>query len=135
MPQMLMAHTENPAAAIFKKIGMKKPGVLPGFELMANRILVGIYVRPNITASGIHLADRTIDEDRYQGKAALVLMMGPSAYVTDENFSFGDQKLEVGDWIAIFVSDGRAINIAGQSCRILRDQDVTMKIPSPDIIY
>lgn len=135
MPAMLMEHETDPAAEIFKAIGMKK-GVLPGFKLMSNRILLGVYTRPKVTKSGIHLADQTLAEDKYQGKAAVVLMVGSKAFKSDAHYTFDeDEKLEVGDWVSLWVTDGKAIQINKVSCRVLRDQDVVMKIPAPDQVY
>ena len=135
MPPMLMQHDEDPAQVIFKAIGMKKPGALPGFELFANRVLLGVYTRPEKTARGVHLPNQTRDEDKYQGKAGLVLMVGPAAFKSDKNYDFMGQKIEVGDWVSLWVSDGKSIQINGQSCRLVRDQDIVMKIPAPDQVY
>lgn len=135
MPFMLMEHTEDPAEVIKSKVGMNKKGVIPGFKLHGNRVLIGMYERPKVTKSGIHLSDATVREDEYQGKAGLVLMKGHSAFVSDHDFSFGDDDLEVGEWVMIFVSEGRSCKINGQSCRIVRDQDITMRIPAPDQVF
>lgn len=135
MPPMLMKHDRDPADVIRDKIGLMPDGKIPGFELFGNRVLVGIYERPKVTASGIHLADQTRDEDKHQGKAALVLMKGPTAFVSDKNYDFRGQNAEVGDWVALFVSEGRSIVIRGQLCRVIEDQFITLKIPAPDQIY
>ena len=135
MPFMAMKHDDDPRKGIFDKIGMKKIGALSGFELFGNRVLIGIYERPKVTKSGIHLADQTIREDEHQGKAGLVLACGPTAFVSDSNYDFSDQKVEPGDWVAIFVSEGRKIVINGQLCRIVEDQHITLKIPAPDAVF
>lgn len=134
MPAMPMRHEEDPAEVLFKKVGMKA-GKIPGFELMANRVLLGLYVRPEKTKSGIILSDNTRAEEKFQGKAAVVLAMGPSAFVSDDHFSFQEQTLKVGDWVSLWVTDGRAISINGAECRVIRDQDISMKIPAPDQVY
>ncbi len=125
-----MQHAENPANAIQKKIGN-----LDKIEIFGNHILLGVYERPKVTKSGIHLADQTVHEDRYQGKAALVLKKGPTAFVSDRNYDFKGQDVQEGDWVAIFVSDGRPMTINGQLCRIVEDQYIRLKIPSPDIVF
>jgi co-chaperonin GroES (HSP10) len=130
MPAMLMAHEEDPAKVILKKVGPLK-----GFELFGNQVLLGVYERPRVTKSGIHLADQTRGEDEHQGKAALVLMKGPSAFVSDHNYDFKGQNVEVGDWVSIFISDGRKLRINSQLCRLCEDQHIRMKIPAPDIVY
>lgn len=132
---MLMVHTKDPRQVLYDAIGMTKLGELPGFRLMANRVLLGIYQRPDKTASGVYLTQKQQGEEKYQGKAALVLMLGRSAFKSDEHFEFGDDRLEVGDWVSLSVVDGRAISIHGCPCRIIRDQDVMMKISAPDVVY
>ena len=139
MPPMQMKHDIDPAKIILDKVGNLK-----GFELFGNQVLVGVYLRPDKskdikrddgTVTNLYIPDQTRVEDRYQGKASLVLAKGPSAFVSDTNYSFNGQSVEVGDWIAIFVSDGRQIQINGQLCRIVEDQHVRLKIPAPDLIY
>jgi co-chaperonin GroES (HSP10) len=135
MPPMLMQHDADPASAIKSKVGMNKKGEIPGFKLFGNRILVGVYERPEKTKSGIFLTDNQRKEDEHQGKAALVLMKGEAAFQSDKNFDFMGDNLEVGDWVMLFVSHGLKCYVNGQLCRIVRDQDLTMKIPSPDQVY
>lgn len=130
MPAMLMDHQEDPANTIQKKVGD-----LSNFTIFSNQVLLGVYERPKVTKSGIHLADQTRSEDKHQGKAALVLKKGPTAFVSDDNYDFKGQNVEVGDWVAIFVSDGRAIVVNGQLCRICEDQYLRLKIPAPDVVF
>ena len=130
MPPMRMIHTTDPAKELLDKIGSLK-----GFEVFGNNVLVAIYMRPEKTKSGIILADVTRQEDRWQGKAGLVVAMGPSAFVSDENYNFGTQKVAVGDWVAIFVSDGRQIVINETPCRLVADQHIRIKIPAPDSVF
>jgi co-chaperonin GroES (HSP10) len=131
---MLMKNVEGSAEKIMNAVGMKN-GIIPGFELFGNRVLVGVYTRSAVTKSGIHLPDQTLREDEHQGKAAIVLMKGPTAFVSDSNFDFCGQTLEVGDWVMSFVSVGIKCVVNGQLCRIVRDQDITMRIPQPDQVY
>ncbi len=130
MPSMLMKHDVDP-----KKLILDKIGDLKGFELFGGQVLLGMYVRSNKTQSGIHLPDSTIKEDEYQGKAGLVLAMGPAAFVSDDNHNFMGQKVKVGDWAAIWITDGRKIMIRGQLCRVVHDDHIRMKIPAPDYIF
>ena len=129
-----MKHIRDPRKVIFQRVGMKK-GVVPGFELFGNRVLVGIYERPKETRLGIILPDQVIKEDEHQGKAAVVLMKGPSAFKSDSQFDFRKQNVKVGDWVMLFVGHGLKCFVNGQLCRIVHDQDLTMKIPAPDQIY
>lgn len=134
MPPMLMQHDVDPRDEIYARVKMKN-GQIPGFELLGNRVLVGIYMRPEKTKSGIFLGEQTRAEDRHQGKAMVVLAKGPSAFVSDAHFDFHDQKLDVGDWCMVFVSTGISCSVNGQPCRVVRDQDIAMRIPAPDLVY
>ena len=135
MPPMLMQHDQDPRDLIYKKIGMKKDLTIPGFKLLGNRVLIGVYERPVQTKSKLYIPDATRAEDSHQGKAGLVLALGHAAFVSDDTFNFGPDKLEIGDWIMLFVSHGLRCFVNGQLCRIIRDQDITMRIPSPDQVY
>ncbi len=139
MPQMLMQHDIDPALDIKKRIGNLKD-----FTLFGNQILVGVYLRPDKgkeikrndgTVTNLYIPDQTRTEDKHQGKAALVLLKGPSAFVSDEHYDFKGQNVKVGDWVSLFVSDGRSIVINGVLCRVLEDQHIRLKIPAPDVVY
>ena len=132
---MKMVHDVDPAKVVMDKIGMKKLGELPGFRLMGNQVLIGIYERPTKTKSGIILADQTRREDEHQGKSGMVLLKGRAAFVSDERYHFGDDDVQPGDWVAIFVSDGRKILINGQLCRIVEDVHIRLRVPAPDCVY
>jgi co-chaperonin GroES (HSP10) len=127
---MLMQHDEDPADTIKKKIGN-----LDDWEIFGNYILLGIYIRPEKNKSGLYLADTTRDEDKHQGKAALVLKKGPMAFVSDDNYDFKGQNVDIGDWVSVWVSDGRTVTINKTLCRLVEDQHIRMKIPAPDLVF
>lgn len=126
----VMVHTTDPAKELFDKLGD-----LSGFEVMFNDVLIAVYIRPEKTKSGIILSDKTRQEDEFQGKAGIVALKGPLAFVSDENFDFKDQTIEIGDWVSIWVSDGRKIEINGVLCRMVEDRHIRLKIPAPDLVY
>ena len=130
MPPMRMVHTVDPAKELLAKIGN-----LDDFELFGNQVLIAVYQRPEKTKSGIILADVTRQEDAYQGKAGLCVKLGPAAFVSDDQYDFRGQKVSVGDWVAIFVSDGRKITVRDVLCRIVEDHHVRLRIPAPDVIW
>lgn len=127
---MLMAHEEDPREAILKAVGD-----LSGIEIMHNMILIGTYVRPNKTKSGILLSDNTRKEDEHQGKVGLVLKKGPLAFVNDQRNDFAGQNVEAGEWVFYRVSDGWQMNINGHHCRMMEEVHIRGKLKSPDIIY
>ena len=130
MPPALMSHIEDPANEIRKRIGD-----ISQIEVLHNQILVGVYIRPEKTKGGILLTPQTRDEDRYQGKAGLVLKKGPLAFVDDDNNKFHGQNVDVGDWVFYRVSDGFPLVLNGTLCRLLEEVHVKGKIPSPDVVF
>jgi len=130
MPPMKMKHAVDPKKEILDEIGDIKE-----VEIFNNQILVGVYIRPQKTASGIILTDKTIDEDKYQGKVGLVLKMGPDAFVDETGKWFKNMKIKVGDWVVFRPSDGWAIDINSKRCRILDDVAVRGRVKSPDIVW
>jgi co-chaperonin GroES (HSP10) len=135
MPPMTMVHTKDPAKVLLDKIGMTKDLKIPGFELFGNRVLVALYERPEKTAGGVILTEKYRADEKNQGKAGLVVAKGPSSFKSDANFDFGPDKLEIGDWCLLFISMGLQCAINGVACRMIRDQDIAMKIPMPDQIW
>jgi hypothetical protein len=132
---MKMQHDTDPAKQILKEIGD-----ISKFEVMHNDVLIAVYLRPEkkqIEGSDkvIYLPDGTRQEDQYQGKAGVVLSKGPLAFVSDENYDFKGQDVKPGDWVAIWVSDGRKIIINGVLCRMVEDRHIRLKIPAPDAVY
>lgn len=130
MPAMLMQHVTDPAEEIVDRIGDLSEFIVPG-----NKVLLGIYMRPQKTKSGIELPDNYLDEDRFQGKACLVLKKGPVAFT-------GSWKVEglnpdVGDWVAVRPSDGLKIDIrsAKGHCILVEDSQIQLVIPAPDVVF
>ena len=106
LPYMRMKHTVDPAKHILDELGD-----LSDIGVYRNLVLVAIYVRPSQTASGIHLADRTKEEDKHQGKVGLIVKAGPQAFVDPENKWFDGNPPKVGDWVwsMAFSSEAAAI--------------------------
>jgi hypothetical protein len=134
---MIMQHDEDPAEALIERIGD-----LTDFVVPFNKILVGIYIRPNIkkvagTDRVIHLSDDTVGEDKYQGKAGIILKRGPMAFVDDDRIKFNGLNPQVGEWIAFRPSDGLKIDIRSDKghCILLDDTMVRLVIPAPDLVF
>lgn len=137
MPLMTMQHDEDPAEKLINEIGDLSEFIVP-----FNKILVGLYVRPNKmkikgTDKVFHLSDETVKEDLYQGKAGLILKKGPMAFVDDDRVKFNDLRPDVGDWIAFRPSAGLKIDIRSKDghCILLRDTEVELVIPAPDVVF
>lgn len=132
MPPMIMNHDQDPKQELIENVGD-----ISDIEMFNTQVLVAIYVRPQKTKSGIILTDKTIDEDRYQGKVGLIIKKGPDAFIDNEGKWFANASFSVGDWVVFRPSDGWAVSVNGQPCRILDDVSVKMRIKSqsPDKIW
>jgi co-chaperonin GroES (HSP10) len=104
-------------------------------EVMHNQILVGIYIRPEKTSGGIYLTEKTLDEDRWQGKVGLVLKAGPMAFQNEGNTDFHGQSVNEGDWVIYRVSDGLSIDVNGVHCRLIEDVHIKGRVADPSVIY
>lgn len=131
MPPMLMKHEEDPRVEMLRELGD-----ISGYHVQNNQVLVRVYERPKMTRSGIHLADRTREEDQYQGKAALIVAVGPAAFDPDNNQGYWRGVVpKLHDWIALRPSDGWPINVNGKLCRMITDGAARMIIPAPDVVW
>lgn len=130
MANMVMDHEVDPKEKILKELGD-----LSKIELFNNQVLCAVYIRPQKTKSGIYLSDKTVDEDRFQGKVGLLVGMGPSAFQDDSGQWFENIAFNLHDWLVFRPSDGWNITINGVLCRILSDTQVKMRIPAPDVAW
>jgi co-chaperonin GroES (HSP10) len=132
-----MEHEICPKQAILDKVGD-----LSGIEVFGTDVLLGIYLRPNRTKSGLYLSDNTVDEDRWQSKAALVLKLGNTAFKDENGEAFRD--IAPGDWVIIRPSDGFPVQLSSTTatssreavpCRIVTDIHIRARISHPDTLY
>lgn len=138
MPAREMVHEVDPRAALWAQIGD-----IGDIEVFQNQVLVAVYVRPERTKSGIILTQTNRDEDRSQGKVGLVLKLGPFAFAIDPDKDqwFGDlrrggpEEVKVGDWVYFWASDGRAIQVNQQLCRIVEDTRIRGRVQHPDQVW
>ncbi len=137
MPAVAMQHDTDPKQALLDKVGD-----LSGVEVFGNDVLCAIYHRPNKTKSGLYLSDDTIAEDRWQSKVALVLKLGPTAYMDENGIKFRD--ISEGDWICIRPSDGFPVQLSSENavtsrdavpCRIVSDVHIRLRVSHPDVCY
>jgi co-chaperonin GroES (HSP10) len=112
-----------------------------GIEMFHGNVLVATYIEPDKTPGGIIKPDRTLAENRFQGKGALVLRLGPLAFKDDNIAKFGGVTLKEGDWVMVRPSDGLelfavdASGGAGTSCRVFEDVDIIARLSDPALVY
>lgn len=119
----------------------KKLGDLSDIEFLFNEVLVAKYIRQEV-AAGLLASAETQRADRWEGVIGLVLLVGPRAFVDDENTKFHGQKVERGDWALYRNSDGWDKDIACLGsrtnfvqCRIIQDAHIRGRVRYPGRLY
>lgn len=130
MPPMIMQHDVDPKQKLLADMGD-----LSKVEIFNNQLLVAVYIRPQKTKSGIYLADKTVDEDRFQSKVGLVVKMGEDAFHDPEGKWFRGYTIRENDWVVFRPSDGWSITVNNVLCRILDDVNVRGRIDHPDRVW
>lgn len=130
MPFMTMQHDVDPKEKLLTELGD-----LSTIEVFNNQILVAVYIRPTVTKSGIHLADRTVDEDRHQSKVGLLVKHGPTAFNDPTGEWFAGETFNLHDWLVFRPSDGWNITVHGVLCRVLSDNQIKKRVQFPDEVW
>ena len=123
-------------------------GDLSEIEVFHNLVLAATYIAParNITRNDgsktqLILPDKSLAEDRFQGKAFLVLQVGPTAFQDASGITFGGKSVKVGDWIIARPSDGFELFKGdagakeGASVRLFEDIHIKGRVSDPTVIY
>lgn len=129
-------HEIDPAQEIRDSIGD-----ISSVRLGPGRVLVAIYKRPEKTSGGIIRTIGNQTEDVYQGKAWLVLAMGPKCFEDSEQGTYGGFKAEVGDWVLARNNDGWRCDIGGEGCKngyeclVINDRYIKGVISTPSMVW
>jgi hypothetical protein len=159
MPKSSAATNIDPVAYLdTKQEILDKIGDLSGFEIANNEVLVAIYMRPSTYGGIIETTDRSRIEDRYQGKASLVLKIGSACRfvrqepirnpvtgeIEGEGVAYGI-PIAVGDWVVVRTSDTWAFDYSpGRNstnpkdcipCRLVFDDQIRAKISHPGLVW
>ena len=116
-------------------------GDVSQIEVFGDQILVMSFAEPERTAGGIIKPDKALDEARFQGKAGLVIAMGPQAFEDDAALRFGGQRVAVNDWVLTRPSDGLEIakvcddKRSAVSCRLFRDVSIRARLSDPRLVW
>ena len=124
-----------------KKSLLDSAGALEEYEVFHNLVLVATYV-PSEKIGSIIVPDRSLAENRFQGKMGLVLKCGPLAFKDDSVVKFGGVDVEPGDWvmyrpsdgIECFIRDRRHLN-RGLPVRLIEDSLIKGAVTDPSLIY
>lgn len=119
---------------------------LSGMELFGSDMLVATYVRSKILKKialvgggtfNLQGTDNTSQEDIFQGKAGLVLAMGPNAFKWDRfNAKWEGPSAKVGDWVMFrFAEAGMDVDVCGVYCRFVDSAHVRGVVNDPALVY
>lgn len=100
-------------------------------EVLHSQVLCMTYCQPEKTQGGILLPDNSLQEDRFQGKIALVIALGPGAFVDDAVAKFHGVVIQIHDWVLVRPSDGTELFYNGCSLRLFQDVDIRKRITDP----
>lgn len=125
-----------------KRALLDAAGNMVDYEVFHNLVLVAPYIAPDRTKGGIIRPDSNLAEDRFQGKAGLVLKVGPAAFKDDGGAKFYGITVSPGDWVLFrpsdgfecFISDRRTVG-DGLPCRLIEDSLIRGRISNPALIY
>ena len=131
MPAMMMIHEEEPRDVLWRAIDK-----IDDVEVLNNDILVCIYERPEKTQGGIIITQASRDEDKTQGKVGMVVKMGAMACkATDGGKWNREHEFALGDLVVFRASDGWAVTVNKKLCRMVKDDDIRMRISHPDQVW
>lgn len=144
MSSTALKSKQNDPAANLKRDILAKIGDVSEFEIAQNEILLAIYQRPEMTASGIVLPHQNLKEDVYQGKVGLVVKIGEHCQFDRVDAYTGIKTgipISLHDWVVVRPSDTWALDVNMRSdtlskkdyipCRLVHDKDIRARIPHP----
>lgn len=107
--------------------------------VMGESILVATYIPPEKTKGGLIVPNKTLDENRYQGKIGMVLKLGDSAFKYtgpyDHEGSYKGPKAKVGDYVLYRATDGMEAFIRGTSVRYIDSHMIKAIVKDPEAYY
>ena len=145
-----------------KKEILEALGDLSPDDIFGRKVMVAVYVRPEVNPkTGWVSTMATLKEDWWQGKAVMIVKMGPDAFNGDAGYlkaMFGDKPPPaVGDWLIMNAASGFQFTARGDGgrrprgkdrrgemvdlydwdgwpCRLLNDDEFVMRVGKPHTV-
>jgi co-chaperonin GroES (HSP10) len=121
---------QDPKGVVWEALG----GALKDLTLYRNDVLLVTSPIMAKSKGGIILADKTKNEERFQGKFGLIVQMGEVAFNDDEIWPNESTRPVVGDWVFYRNADTHECSINKISCRFIKDHLIIGKVSAPDAI-
>lgn len=125
-----ISQSNNPKKAIIDAVGD-----LGHVHVCSDLVLLGTFIRNEMTRGGIIRPKENVNEDEHQGKVGLVLKAGPIAYADWEDDDTRGQAAELGTWVVYYLMDARQFQINGTPCRMIPYEKIRMVIPDPNMVF
>lgn len=126
-----MEHDTDPKQTVLDAVGNLSDSAI---LLSGMQVLIGTYLRPERTASGLLQAAITRREDEYQGKVGLILKVAPLAFSGEQIAWPNEVAPKVGDWVIYRVHDGFMTTINGHPCRLMESGQIRGIVFNPDMV-
>lgn len=129
-------------------------GDLSDIELLDDDLLIATYVESEVLSQvkgpdgqivKLYGTQNKTQEARYQGKAYLVVAMGPTCFRFHNNGQpYEGRTVKVGDWVVANPSDGREIFLKNPksttsgdyvACRRIHWSNILMRVKDPRRVY
>ena len=127
MPAVAMKHDTDPRAELIARVGD-----VSWMEVPDCHVLVAVYMRPQLTAGGLFLPPKNLEEDLYQSKAGLVIAVGHGA-------KFNDKEVAIHEWLIFRPSDTWDFDLIRPPgpvrCRMLYDKHIRGRVTAPGHIW
>lgn len=143
----LLSDPDEQKAQILREVGDLSDGE---YDILDDHVLVAHYVTPNTmdmkrsdgTTYKFHLTDNKVAESQFQGKAYLILKIGPTAFKYLPNGQAYEGTVpEVGDWAIVQPSDGKPVGIKALEsrehtiCKLVPDRCIKQRVKDPRRIW
>jgi co-chaperonin GroES (HSP10) len=125
-----LARATDPKKALIEAVGD-----LSKVKVQKDLVLVGTYIRNEMTAGGIIRPLDNVKEDEHQGKVGLVLKTGPIAYADWEDEQTAGQDAELHTWVIYQGIHSWQIQLNGVPCRMVPYDKIRMTIPDPNMVF
>lgn len=107
---------------------------LDDIDVTLNRILCGAYITYERYKSGLFKAPDAKAEDVWQGKAAIVLKVGPLAFQDTPDITFSGFSVKPGDWVTFKIGNSSLMEIQDYPCRLTLDHYIETRIADPRML-
>lgn len=125
-----LARAKDPKKALVEAIGD-----LSKVRVHSDLVLVGTFIRNEMTSGGIIRPLDNVKEDEHQGKVGLVLMTGPMAWADwEENDSKGADA-EIHTWVVYQGTHSWPIQLNGVPCRLVPYDKIRMTVSDPNMVF